>query len=144
LEERKMSLELREKLLGSLPFSVNASLWYSPAKYKDVEEEFRPSFEIKSFTKEEFIKAKKLLQDVKNAKEETLNEMVRKKIINWKNVFDLGTLEEICYKSDDAAVNGGCDKVQFESIPPIIVGDLFFNIAKISGLIDMDKLGLKS
>lgn len=140
--EHKLTPELREKLFGALPFSVNSSLWYSPKKYQELEEEIRPAFEIKSFTKEEFLKAKKLLKDVKNAKEEDINEIVRKKVVNWKNVYDLGTLEEIPFKSDESSE--GCDKKLFEVIPPIIVGDLFFNISRISGLIDTDLLGLKS
>jgi len=141
MEERKLTPELREKLLGSLPFSVSASYWYSPEKFKEIEEDFRTKFEIKSFTKEEFSKAKKMLKNVKDVKEEELSEMTRKKVINWKNFFDTGTLEEILFESDESGV---CKKELFDLIPPIIVGDLFFNIAKISGLIDVDKLGLKS
>jgi hypothetical protein len=141
MEERRLTPELREKLLGALPFSVSSTIWYSPDKYKEIEEDFRPSFELKSLTKEEFQRAKKLLKDVKSAKEEDINEIVRKKIVSWKNMFDAGTLEEIPFKEDES---GGCDKKLFESIPPVIVGALFFQISKISCLIDTDKLGLSA
>jgi hypothetical protein len=141
MEERRLSDELREKLQGSLPFSVNATTWVIPEKFKDVEIDYQASFEIKPFNKDEATKAKKIFQDIKNAKEEVIIDILRKKVVNWKNVFDVGTGEEIVFEADP--VNGGCKKELFEAFPATIIGDLLFKVSKISGLLDVDKLGLK-
>jgi hypothetical protein len=141
MEERKLTEELREKMLGNLPFSVNATKWITPEKFKDIEEEFRPSFEVKAFNKTEATQAKKYFSDIKNAKEDAVIDLLRKKVVNWKNVFDVGTGLEIIYKADDT--NGGCDKELFSSLPSIIIGDILWQVTKISGLLDTDKLGLK-
>jgi len=141
MEERKLTDELREKMLGNLPFSVNATLWYTPSKFKEIEEEFRPTFEIKAFNKTEATQAKKIFLDMKNTKEEAVTELIRKKVVNWKNVFDVGTGSEILFSADP--VNGGCNKELFESLPASVTGDILFKLSQISGILDIDKLGLK-
>jgi hypothetical protein len=146
MTDRILTPEIRDKLLGIMPFSEKASLWIVPDKYKSIEDEqFRASFEIRSFTKDEIRTAKKLLLAIKDSnslsKEPEIIELTRKKVINWKNLFDLGTMEEIVFATSEE--DDGASKKLFESIPASIQGQIFFEVIRISGLIDIEKVSLK-
>jgi len=152
MEERILTDEMREKLLGDLPFSASATMEYIPKHFSKKDEsdkdiipkEFQAVFALRGMTKPEKKEAKKYITHIKDKGEKTADgiiEITRKCIMEWKNVFDLGTKKEIEYKADP---EGGADKEMFDRLPEAVISDLFIYLSKISGLLDTTMLGLKS
>jgi hypothetical protein len=147
--------EIKEFLLSRMPFSPTATVEYTPTVYtrtKDVEgvpvpilpPELTPSFSLRSLRKDEKEKLRKLLQNINDHQEE-IKEICRKTVLGWKRIYDLGLSEgsealvEYEYKADP---NGGCEKECFGYLPTSVVSDICFYLSKISGLLDLDKVGL--
>jgi hypothetical protein len=151
MAEHVMTPELRKKMLTRLPFSRNASIDYTPAPYlvKDMDdagketdeyaipEEFRPVFKVRPLSTEEKTKLGKFTS--KNMDETALRELIRTNITGIEKLFDAGTMEEIPFKGDN---NGGMDKALFESLPVMVIRDLFVFISGISGLSTDERAGL--
>lgn len=148
MADNKMTPELRELLLNRLPFSRNSSLGYTPKAYLtktldengketeefEIPEEYRPVFTIRPMTAEEKAKL-----STNKPEEKVLRDITRSNIINVIKLYDAGSMEEISFKSD---AKGGMDKDQFESIPNIVILDLFRKISSISGLSPHERSGL--
>ena len=128
--------------MGLLPLSNESEISYTPEAYKDVPEEYRPIFKVRPFTKaEETIVKRHISSDDKISGEEKTYESVRKCLIGWENLIDLGSNSIIEYKAHE---KGGCEKELFHRLPSLIIADLFLYIGKISGLLDLEKRGLQS
>lgn len=149
MTENKMSPELRAKLLNRLPFSRNATIEYVPKPYLtkaldaegneteeyDIPEEYRPIFVLRPMSVED----KNKMLATKTADEKSLRDFVRACIVGVKQFYDAGTMELIEFKGDP---KGGMDKDQFETIPVMVVRDLFIYISGISGLSPSERSGL--
>jgi len=154
MAEKRLSAELRQELLGLLPFSVDAKTEYTPRQFRKkkkegevetekyvIPEEFRPVFTMRCYNKGESDALRKLMLNIKDQDEDTLREWARKIILDWRNFYDAGTSNEIAYKADPS---GGADKDLFTTIPAAVVSDLLFHGVKISGLMDVERSSLGS
>jgi hypothetical protein len=150
MEKHILDDETRKQLLGYLPFGVGQTVFYTPQEYKalKIDECFKPIFSVRSLTQAEFSQLKKnsmsLREDpsiilVQTVADSNLD-IVRQCIMGWKNLYDVGSMQEIEYKAD---VNGGSDKDTFKCFPVWLQTDLMNFIQKISGLQSVDVLGLK-
>lgn len=152
---RMMDEDLRKKLHGLAPFSIKSTTKYTPPIYgEDIPEEFRPIFYIRPYSRAEIKSAKKVLAEISKSEEkiasmtaeesealeESIYELARKVVMNWDRFYDAGSGSMIPYESD---INGGVDKELFYLIPSTIVGMILAEAVKISGMIDISKLGLK-
>lgn len=148
MSEHRMDEDTRKKLLSRLPFNRNSSIDYTPKPYMtkvlgddgketdeyDIPEEFRPVFSCKPFSVED-----KQRMTGKALDEKVLRDITRSNIIGVSKLFDAGTMEEIEYKSDP---KGGMDKDQFDSLPTMVIRDLFVFVSSISGLAPYERSGL--
>lgn len=147
--KRVMDEETRKKLEGLLPFSVKSTTEFTPSSIgEDIPEEYRPVFSIRPFNREEMRSATTIFKGLSNdsesgdlEKEDKLAECSRKVVMGWKNLFDVGTGEEIEYTQD---VNGGADKEKFEMITPDMKASILVESVRISGLLNLSKVGLTS
>lgn len=153
MEERVLTPEMREKLLGDMPFNSDSTIEFTPKHYlrKDekgdfiLPEEYRPVFILKGMTKPQRQKGRKLVikmsEELKEDDQGHVVDLTRLNVIGWRNMFDLGTMKEFKF---NAETDGGCEKKLFDSIPVSIVGQIFFEQCRISGILDTDKLSLES
>jgi hypothetical protein len=155
-QNRVMTEELRKQLAGYLPFSNEAVIGFTPQAFllKDVKDKFRipeqfhPIFSVRCFTKSEYEEAKKILHEElsdkdKKGESETFQktrDLVRKVVTGFKNLWDIGTMMEISYKSDPA---GGCDKALWDKIPDFIYYEIRNYVHQISGITPGELVSLK-
>ena len=133
--------ETREKLDGLLPFSQDAIDKYTPALFEDVDEKFRPVFHVRTFNRSEAEKVKRAFKNIKATREEELIEFARRVTVNWENLIDMGTEEEIEYLASEDGT--GADKDTFKRLPTTTITQILKHASIISGLLDVEKLGLK-
>lgn len=149
MSEHKLDEALRKKLLTRLPFSRTSTIDYTPEAYltkeldeagKDTDEfeipeNFRPIFQVRPFSKEDKDKIKK-----SGSKDEaTLRNITRINVRGVSQLFDVGSMEELEFKADE---NGGMSEDQFNSLPIVVMRDLFIFISGISGLSSYERSGL--
>jgi len=137
MAELRMTEEIRKKMLGLLPFDNSASIDYTPQQYfaDDFPEEFRPVFKQRGFSEGEIKDVRRLLKDIEKADDDELNNYARLSVVGWSNLWDVGSMKKIEYSDD---------KEQFLRLPTTVKGSLLYNAVKISGLIDIDRISLKS
>jgi hypothetical protein len=154
LEKRILDEATRTSLRGYVPFSVNATMEVSlndllPENSKlKVDENFIPVFSVRPFTQAEVIQLRKNIGSLPTNPNPTQYDMIveqnmkliRACIMNWRNVFDDGSGEEIQYRADPS---GGCDQTLFKMLPEYISIGLMGVIRRISGLSSVEALGLK-
>lgn len=145
--DKTLTPEIRERLLSKLPFTQSATVEYTPecflSKENDeylIPEDFRPVFTLRAFTRFEMDAVKKTCTPDK-FDEMGVRNVVRKCVMGWKNLYDAATSKEIDYTAD---ANGGASKDIFDIMPIIVVTQLLQYLSQISGIIDIDKTGLKS
>lgn len=140
MAEIVLTEEMRQKLLGVLPFSYDSTHEYTPSmcKVEGVPSDFIPVFMLRGLKRDECNQIKKQL---KAATDEQCSEWVRKCLNCWRNLFDAGSGAQILFESDES---GLCKKDLFNRLPQIIIEDLLTEILRISGLLDVEKLGLRS
>lgn len=150
--DRRMTDELREKMLGIMPFTSDGRIDYTPPQYDVLPEEWRPVFELRSFSEGERRAFERVLsksrgkpsKDTVSDGIRTLEEMfecARPCVTDIRNLFDVGTNAPIEFKAAD---DGGVDKDLFAMIPRDVRKDVLDQVGKISGLIPQEKLGLES
>jgi len=147
--DNKMTPEIRAKLLNRLPFSRNATIDYTPKPYLtkvidadgneteeyDIPEEYRHIFTLRPMS----VQDKDKLGSIKASDEKALRDLVRSAIVGVSRLYDAGSMEEIQFKSD---AKGGMDKDQFETLPVMVIRDLFIYVSGISGLSPSERSGL--
>ncbi len=152
MEKRVLTDEVRKALISKVPFSVSATIEYTPPTYltktKDAQgndldyvipEEYRPVFTLRSFTKIEMDTIKKNITTNKSPDERYIRDITRKVIVGWANLFDAGSMQDIEYKSD---TTGGCDKDLWDMIPLQVVSEILTYVSQISGLLPTERVGL--
>lgn len=142
MEKRVLDAEARRKLLGLMPFSEEATIDFIPERLKKtgLDAELLPVFQISALTKGEARELAKITTKDAGWNEEELRSYARKHTRGWKNLLDLGTMVEIPF---EPAEDGGAKADAYVRIPDLIMADILFEIIKISGLGDPEKLGLK-
>ena len=141
--KRVLDEETKRKLMGFVPFSVNATAAYTPEEFKFIKEpQYRPIFILRPFSQAEVTQMRRnsSTYTAQSTQEEIsviadLNrELVRGCIKGWANLFDAGTGEEIVFKDD---------KDIFNSFPKWLTNAITDQIRRISGLSSVEDLGLK-
>ena len=145
MSDVKMTPEVKAFLTARVPFSSATVVEYTPETFlkeqdgkKILPEEFIPVFKLRSLRREEREKLRKALSNVET-NQDTIKDVCRKCVLGWDKLYDAGTTEPYMYVED---VSGGCAQEAFGNLPMSIVTDICFYLSKISGLIDIDKLGL--
>ena len=151
MSDHVMSEEVRQKLLGRCPFNVTSTIDYTPELYLtktddvyDLPVEFRPVFQVRSFTKQDSIDISTGAIKAKDGQGvdkyiDTITNKARQCTMGWSKLYDAGTMTEIPYKAD---INGGADKDLFNSLPLPVIQDMFVFISGISGLKSFERSGL--
>lgn len=166
MPEITMTPELRNQLAGYLPFSNDATTKYTPdfflqkkkvwneekKEFDDGEiiipEKFQPKLEVRCFNKGEYDKAKKLIIEETQDKEEKrkselfeqTKELARKVVMGWSDYWDIGKMEEIKFKADP---EGGCDKDLWAKMPDWMFYSIRTFVYRLSGLTPGEILSLK-
>ena len=143
MEQLTLTPEIKERMLGLLPFSADGKMNFTPDRFKlriDLPPEFVPEFVLRPLTVPEKKEALKLVRNLSSASEEDLIERVRKNVIGWSKLFDLSTEKEIVFEAD---LTGSAKKELFERIPRTCMGDILFYLVKVAGLVDLEVLSLK-
>jgi hypothetical protein len=141
----KMTPEVKAFLTSRVPFSSSTVVEYTPQAFlkesdgnKVLPDEFIPVFKLRSLRRDERDKLRKALTNV-DINQDSIKDICRKCVLGWDKLYDAGTTELYPYVED---VAGGCAQDAFGNLPMSIVTDICFYLSKISGLIDIDKLGL--
>ena len=141
---------IREQMLGLLPFDNEAMDEYIPKDYMKLPEKYRPVFVLKPWSQSEKEKTQLIIEKLENLKDtkskiqinKELNEMSRKKIFDIKNLFDVGKntlIDTSEFRDNDC----NCiNQKLWQMIPDTIKTTLYFRIATISGLVKNEILGL--
>ncbi len=142
-----MTDEVKKLLISRLPFSTNAVTDFTPPTYmiKDdsgvllIPEEFRPVFSIRAFTKLESDTLKKSFVNAKNNDENLIRSTARKATMGWRNMYDVGTGDEIPFEADEL---GQCTRALFDTLPLVVVSELLNYMSQVSGIIVSEVAGL--
>ena len=147
-KEHKMDEALRQKLLNRLPFNRDVTIDYTPRPYLtkeldaegketdeyEIPEDYRPVFKCRPFSV-----AEKQRVSLGKKEEKELLEITRANILGVEKLYDAGTMDLISYKADP---KGGMDRDLFDSLPTMVIRDLFVFISSISGLSPYERSGL--
>ena len=148
--EELAKTDIREQMLGLLPFDNEAMDEFTPKDFMEIPEKYRPIFVLKPWTQSEKEKTQLIVEKLENLKDTKskiqinieLNEMSRKKIFNIKNLFDVGSNKIIDTSEFKDNENNCINKQLWLKIPDVIKTTLYFRIATISGLVKNEILGL--
>lgn len=143
MEPITLTPEIKQAMLGLLPFSIDAKIEFVPERFSQrpgVPPSMIPTFILRPLAVNEKKEALKLVKNLSTANEEDLSERTRKNVIGWKNLFDLSTGQEMAFVADNA---GAAKKELFEQVPRTIVGDILFYLVKVAGLVDIEILSLR-
>lgn len=149
MSKRILDEETRKQLLGYVPFSVDAKISFTPEEFNAIKDvSLRPVLEIRSLTQSELTQLRHNSQELAaNATAEkvlitadsNLN-VIRGCILGWKNLFDVGSKEEIEFS---ASPIGGCDEKLFQILPIWLKRSILNFVRKISGLTEPEELSIK-
>lgn len=143
--------KVKRELLGALPFSCDCEHRFTPSYFLRKEggkfiipEEYHPVFYLSPMDVRGKEKAKSLIRKInEGGKEDTYEKetyaTTAKYLVRWENLFDLGTGELIPHEPGE---NGATTVEQLQLLPPTMVGTLLFEITRISGLINLERLSL--
>ena len=141
----------KKALLGYLPFDVNQT---TELVIEDIPiKEFQPKFHVRCLTQSEALQlrsnstslslldsASKDYGDRAHGLLDATADLIRSCVMGWSNLYDVGTAKEIEFKSDIA---GGADKDLYRSLPVWMKTKIVVFCKKISGLTQVEELGLK-
>ena len=147
MEKRVLTDEMRAQLIGAMPFSSDSRFPFSPSEFltKKIPTEFIPCFSLRALTRPEQLKVNRALllhrQGITpiDANEEYLD-TIRKTIMDFKNIFDVSDGKEIEFEAD---TSGACSSTCFVLLPMSLVMTIGSQVQRISGLIDLERMGLK-
>jgi hypothetical protein len=132
-----MNQDLKNKLIGILPFNKNSVHKFIPKFLIDLElgEEFTPVFDLKPLTIEDRYKLISLIKTDETPEQQIKNEVkrfdiIRKYIDDWNNLYDIGTDDYIDFAEDD----GGCKMELLKSLPNEIITEIAKKLLELSGL----------
>jgi hypothetical protein len=124
LKQIKMTDEVRQKLYGFSISSGSIAIDYK-LEIEDVPDEFIPIIKIKTLTIDEVDK----LKTADQSDEEYYQEVIRKHIIGWKNLYDIFTGDEVKFKGN---FDDGCDSELYALLPTKMKLSILQYITKVS------------
>jgi hypothetical protein len=134
MSKRTFTEEEKKKLLGLLPISQESGIPYKPKVYKGEMAKFAPTFYIRSWTVDEHSGFVADVQGEGKDFNKVIYNHALKAIVNITDLYNIEG-EEIDFKADT--------KKAFESLPFMVVMDVFNEIKLISGLREADAEGLE-
>lgn len=144
MAERILDEETKKALFGMMPFGRDGVAEFTPflLKNAEIDEQYKSVYKIRPFNAAEKKTANTLLKDFANSDENLIYETARTGVIGWENVFDLSTGRELQFLKDekDECASKDC----FMQIPQSVVSGIFIFRVKISGLLDIERLSLRS
>jgi hypothetical protein len=142
MADYRLDEETRKSLLGLMPFTQNGTMNFIPKAFDGLPDGVRAVFKQRAYTRQEFATVKNAYTDetIKD-KQSALWSVSRGTVLGWDKLFDLATGEPMEYKAD---ADGGMDKDLWESLPPIIRWELTTNASVMSGLLERERVALKS
>lgn len=132
--KRTFTEEEKKKLYGLLPVSQESGVPYKPKIYKGELANYAPTFYLRSWTVDEH---SGFVADVQGENRDFNRVIYTHALKAVVNITDLYTIEgeEIIFKSDP--------KKAFESLPFMVVMDVFNEIKLLSGLRESEAEGLE-
>jgi hypothetical protein len=125
-----MDEETKKALAGLLPATSTFTVTFTPAAYDKVAELYRPIFILKPFAQYEVKEISKYL--TRNSKDEMyLMRKIRGQIIDFSNMLDISTGEQMVYDGDKDA---GMSEPQFNLLPSTIQSEIVVELLRISGM----------
>ena len=142
-KELILTEDVKKAMLGLMPMSQGATIEYTPRAYKNsrIPEDFRPVFEIESFTKAECNEINQAYKTSEGLSEAKRDRITRKRVKNWKSVWELSTSQQIVY---DGSEESGCHGECYSKLTDAQRMDLFDEISRISGLMVLEQSALRS
>jgi hypothetical protein len=136
MEEHILTEEIKQQLLGAAPFCEGAIYEYV-SKYhrilKNVPEHFIPKFKLEVLNRAEKDKMIKWLKgDISKIENKDMRNFLMPKIKGWENFYDIGNSSVIEFSEENKA-----------KIPDNICSDLLFELIKVAGLLEIDRLSLR-
>lgn len=140
-KELKLTDEVKAQLAGLLPMSKGSTYEFTPAIFESVDEKYRPTFTIKQLTTEQVNlikemlfkesaggkkKSTKIRVEEMNKTNKVYMDMVFATLVDWSNLYDLGTGELLEYDGN---------RETMDSLPDSILTDIFSEIMRITGFI---------
>ena len=140
-EKIEFTNEEREALIGALPFDNSAIYNYTPDKFSELPERIRPIFKLTPLSKQESDLLIKEMSKDDAGNDEFYYNVAAKHVKGWDNYIDIGTMEKIPYVASDS---GGCSMDLINKMPKYLVIDITHCLMRISCLMPVDKISLKS
>lgn len=150
MTKRILDEETKKLLQGYVPFSCDAIYHHTPDLFtkSNIPKELHPVFNLRCLKQSELTQLKAnhaaLIKDDTDSMLESIsesnNQIYRKCVTGWKNLFDAGTGELIEAKTD---TDGSISKDLWCTLPIWIVNDLSIVIRRISGVSTVEQLSLK-
>lgn len=131
MEKRIMDAATRKKLAGLLPFAPGSFVRATLSIFEELPQEFRPTFSLRSWS------ASDQAYIISKSQTGTLDLMVmatalKSVVLGWDNLLDASTLEMIPFSKEIIPTFSGQ-----------LIGAIFEEVNKISGLSDEEKEGLE-
>lgn len=150
MEQEHLTENVREQMLGLLPFDNDAVDIFIPKEYSKLPSLFQPIFYLKPWNQSEKEQSlviiekleKTTTQNEKIKINQELNELTRKKIVKIERLYDVGKKEFINCQENNDSENDCISSIVWAKIPDTIKSTLYFRISTISGLIKNEVLGL--
>ena len=97
MAQRKNKLDQKTllRLAGLLPANSDFTVNFTPDLYKNIEEEFRPSFTLKPWTQSQVKEISKFYLKGDKEDENYMMKKVSTQIVGWSNFINISTGEEI-------------------------------------------------
>lgn len=134
-----MDKEIKKRLLGKMSYSSDVDITYVPEAFDDddIPEEYTLRFTLRSFTNAEKKRIKSLItKNDTDRFEKEYSAIIRAKIKNIENFWDLGKEEKVDYEADD---KGLLKEEIYERIPESIISELSEYLLNVSGLSEAKK-----
>jgi len=127
----KLDNEMTKKLAGLLPCSTEFTIEFTPALFDEVEEDYKPVFELRPLTKAETKEIASKATAKKQPSEQWYRDRIRRCVVGWTNLLDISSGKEIEFSSED---DKGADKKLFDLLNDRIINALMNEVLRISGL----------
>jgi hypothetical protein len=124
LKQVKMTEEVRQKLYGFSISSGSIAIDYK-LEIDDIPDEFIPIIKIKTLTMAEV----DVMKMADQSDEDYYNDVIRKHIIGWKNLYDIFTGDEVKFKGN---FEDGCDSDLYSLLPTKLKLSILQYLTKMS------------
>lgn len=150
MSDRRLTEEIRKKLIGLNPFNQKSTIDFTPTFYKkknedgdyNIPQEYWPVFSVRPYTQGELLDIRKVYanKNTENIKLDSIRNFARVVTMGWSSLFDSGTMEEIDYTKDQ---DGFASKEIFESFSFNLINSIIAKATQISGLSSEEAEGLE-